>query len=81
MSVKSLIVKHLVAKAMKSATAAVAGVGVAGGAAVMLSPELLDAIPEQYRGYVLLGYAGLVLLARFRGEIADLIRELKNGDA
>lgn len=73
----SLLVKHLVKKALKSATAGVAASGLVAGGVVALNPELIDAIPEQYRGYVVLGYAVLVLIARFRGEIADMIAEIK----
>lgn len=75
--VASLILKHLLKKAMKSATAAVAVGGAAAGTAVVVDPQILDAVPEQYRGYIFLGIAALTLIARFRGEFAEMVAELK----
>lgn len=63
----------------QSATAAVAaGIGTAGVAAVV-NPELLDLIPEQYRGWVILAASALVALARVRREIAEAIAEARQG--
>lgn len=73
----SLLVKHLVKKAKKSATIAVATVGMGAGAAIVLDPELLEAIPEEYRGYIFVGIGVVTLLARLRKEIAALIAEIK----
>lgn len=73
----SLLVKHLVKKALKSATAAVTAGVVVGGTTIVIKPEYLDAIPEQYRGYVVLAIAGATLIARFRGEFTELVAEFK----
>jgi hypothetical protein len=75
----SLLVKHLVKKALKSATAAVAAGGAVIGGVAVARPDWLDIVPEEYRGYAMLVFAGLTLLARFRGEIGELIAEAKKG--
>jgi hypothetical protein len=67
----ALLVKHLIKKGLKSATVWATG---AGAATVI---PFLDNIPEQYRGYVLLGWAGVILVSRLRGEISEAIAEAK----
>ena len=66
-----LIIRKIKKRAKKSATIAVAtGVGVSGIAAV-IDPDLLGLIPEQYRGWVILGLSVIIAIARLRKEIAE----------
>lgn len=73
----SLFIKHVAKKALKSATAAVAAGGLTVGGVLIAKPEWLDLVPEQYRDYAFLVFVGVVLAARFRGEIGEMIAELK----
>lgn len=73
--------KKIAKRVRKSATTAVAGGIGAAGVAAAIKPELLELIPEQYRGYAILAVAALVALARVRKEIAEAIAEAKaNGE-
>lgn len=71
------IAKKIANRIKKSATAAAAGSVVGIGGLAWYKPELLELIPEQYRGYAIIAVGIVVLLARVRTEIAEGIREAK----
>ena len=72
-----LIVSLVAKKALKSATAAVAaGVGAVGVSAAV-SPDILELIPEAYRGLAITLVSIAILLARFRKEISAAIAAAK----
>jgi hypothetical protein len=71
------IVGVLKRKATKSVTSWLGAATAAGGGALALDPELLNAIPENVRGYVMLAIGVGVILARHRQEIFELYAKLR----
>lgn len=73
----ALLTRYLVKRARKSATAWIAGAITAAGATAAINPELLELIPEQWRGYAISGIGVAVLAARFRREFMAELRDEK----
>lgn len=73
----SIAARKVAKRIRQSATAAVAAGGVAVGGAAAIKPELLELIPEEYRGYVILAYGVLLLVARVRKELGEAVAEAK----
>lgn len=69
--IRNLVANTIVSRIKSSWTAAVAGVGIAGGVAVTIDPELLSLVPEEYRPVAIILYSVAVLVARVRREIVE----------
>jgi drug/metabolite transporter (DMT)-like permease len=67
----------LLRKARKSVTAWIGAAVAATGGAAVISPELLEQIPEGLRGYAIAVVGVAVVLARHRAEITALYGDLK----
>lgn len=71
------IVGVLKRKALKSATSWLGGLTAAAGGAAVIDPELVQLIPENARGYVMIAVGVLVILGRHRGEIIAAYAQLR----
>lgn len=75
--IAKLILSRVLKRAVKKAEAYVAAGTGAVAVGAIVKPEVLEYIPEQVRGYVVLAVVVLLIGKRAKDEIVDAIREAR----